>query len=346
MQIEKRHAAYFRSLAAIKTPRLISLVAVMMVGATLAAAAFLAFAPWVQTAGGSGVVTSLNPGDRPQEINALVSGRIAEWHVRDGSRVAAGDPIIRIIDNDIMLIDRLKAERAQAEARLAATQSALETSEIDLKRTEALFKDGLASRRDYELAKIKVDDFLAKKAEAAAAVNRAEVSLSRQSAQLVAAPRDGFILKINAGDVSTFIEAGEPIATFVPENAPLAVELFVNGRDVALIAPGDLARIEFEGWPTIQFSGWPSVAVGTFPAKVLSVDPSASESGLFRVLLVPDESGPPWPDRRFLRLGASARGWVLLKTVPLGYEIWRRLNDFPPEFRGAADSRQSTESSR
>jgi hypothetical protein len=23
-------------------------------------------------------------------------------------------------------------------------------------------------------------------------------------------------------------------------------------------------------------------------------------------------------------------GWVLLNRVPLGYEIWRRLNGFPP----------------
>ncbi|MEM8636960.1 MAG: RND transporter, partial [Pseudomonadota bacterium] len=25
------------------------------------------------------------------------------------------------------------------------------------------------------------------------------------------------------------------------------------------------------------------------------------------------------------------RAWVLLETVPVGYELWRQLNNFPPE---------------
>ena len=38
------------------------------------------------------------------------------------------------------------------------------------------------------------------------------------------------------------------------------------------------------------------------------------------------------PDQRFVRFGSKARGWVLLDTVSVGYEIWRQLNNFPPNF--------------
>ena len=38
----------------------------------------------------------------------------------------------------------------------------------------------------------------------------------------------------------------------------------------------------------------------------------------------------PWPSQEFLRQGARANGWVLLREVPLGFEIWRRLNGFAP----------------
>jgi len=31
-----------------------------------------------------------------------------------------------------------------------------------------------------------------------------------------------------------------------------------------------------------------------------------------------------------IRLGANARGWILLDTVSLGFELWRLLNNFPP----------------
>ena len=42
------------------------------------------------------------------------------------------------------------------------------------------------------------------------------------------------------------------------------------------------------------------------------------------------DSGSPWPDRRFVRFGSKARAWILLETVPVGFEIWRQFNGFPP----------------
>ncbi|MEO0851021.1 MAG: RND transporter, partial [Pseudomonadota bacterium] len=38
------------------------------------------------------------------------------------------------------------------------------------------------------------------------------------------------------------------------------------------------------------------------------------------------------PDESFIRYGAAARGWVLLDEVSVGYELWRQLNNFPPQF--------------
>ena len=43
-----------------------------------------------------------------------------------------------------------------------------------------------------------------------------------------------------------------------------------------------------------------------------------------------------WPDEQFVRFGATARGWILLETVSVGYEIWRQLNNFPPSMPSAA----------
>ncbi|HBS34813.1 MAG TPA: RND transporter, partial [Parvularcula sp.] len=101
-------------------------------------------------------------------------------------------------------------------------------------------------------------------AEVEAELNRADVNISRQSAQIVRAPRDGVILRVNAGDAATFVDAGQEVASFVPAGVARAVEIFIDGRDVALVKPGAKARLQFEGWPAVQFSGWPSVAIGTF----------------------------------------------------------------------------------
>lgn len=326
------HNEYFKTLAAQKMPRVMRVVGWMLGIALLGAIAFLLFVPWVQTTAGFGSVTALNPNDRLQEINALVPGRIQEWYARDGSHVAVGDPIVRIVDVDPQLLDRLGAERDQVVAKLNAAETARDTSKIDLQRMSDLFDEGLASRREVEQSRIRVEELSARVAEAAAELTRVDVNLSRQSVQIVRAPRDGVILRVFAGDAATYVRAGDVVATFVPDNVERAVELYIDGRDVALVREGADVRLQFEGWPAVQFSGWPSVAVGTFNGKVAAVDPSAQESGRFRVLIVEDPGAPvAWPDQRFVRFGSKARGWVLLETVPVGYEIWRRLNNFPAE---------------
>ncbi len=336
MPASEQYQAHFRTLEAQAVPRIMGVIGWIITIGTTAVALFLAFVPWVQTTEGVGTVTALNPNDRLQEINALVPGRIQEWYVRDGSHVAVGDPIVRIADVDPQLLERLQAERDQVVAKLAAADSAMQTAEIDMRRMEDLYEQGLAARREYEQARIRVEELRSRLAEAAAELNRLDVSLSRQSVQIVRAPRAGVILRVNAGDAATFVKAGDVVATFVPDNAERAIELFVDGRDIALVREGADVRLQFEGWPAVQFSGWPSIAVGTFGGKVAAVDPTAQANGLFRILVTEDpDFETPWPDERFVRFGSNARGWVLLDTVSAGYELWRLLNNFPPRLPAA-----------
>lgn len=322
----------FTAFHGVKTPRVFRTVTAVALVAMMIAVAFMILVPWVQTTGGRGVVTTINPNERQQEINALVSGRIEEWYVGDGSRVAQGDPIARIADIDPMLISRLEAERSQIGIQLSAAQNALATARLDLDRTRELFEAGLAARREYEQAQIRVEQMRGDVAGAQANLAQAETRMARQSEQVVRAPRDGFIQSINSGDAATLVSAGQVLATFVPEQQQRVIEVFVSGRDVALVQPGAKTRIEFEGWPAVQFSGWPSIAVGTFAGEVTSVDQVAQPDGRFRVLIKEDLSeDTPWPQERFARFGTNVRAWILLETVPVGYEIWRQLNTFPPE---------------
>jgi multidrug efflux pump subunit AcrA (membrane-fusion protein) len=333
----------FTALESVKIPRVMRTVFLMLLTGFILSLVFLIYVPWVQTTTGRGVVTTLSPNEREQTINALVTGRIEEWYVRDGARVAKGDPIVRIIDIDPQLIQRLEAEVRQVELQLEASRSAMATAQIDERRMRELFEAGLAPRRDYEQAMIRIQDMRGKIASDEAALVRARTNLSRQAVQIVTAPRDGFIQRVQAGDAATFVRAGDMLAMFVPETRERVIEVFIVGRDVALVQKGAKARIMFEGWPAVQFSGWPAVAVGTFGGEVLSVDQASQADGRFRVLIREDASdGHPWPEERFVRFGAKAQAWVLLNTVPVGYEIWRQLNTFPPELPNpSATSAQS-----
>jgi multidrug resistance efflux pump len=149
----------------------------------------------------------------------------------------------------------------------------------------------------------------------------------------IKAPRSGYLNQVIGLEGSNTVKKGDPLFTVVPDTTALAVELKIPGRDMPLIQASDKVRLQFEGWPAVQFVGWPSVAVGTFGGEIRALSPTDDNRGNFSVLVVPDQqnpSEPEWPDDRYLRQGVRANGWVLLNQVPLGYEIWRLLNGFPP----------------
>lgn len=326
------HLTHFPTLAAMRPPRLSVALAWMIALGIGLSAAIMAYVPWVQTAIGDGQVVALDPGDRAQDVTALVAGRVERWYVQDGQHVDRGDPIARVVDVDPNLLSRLAAERAQVQAEIAAVRQGQAVAQIDVGRSRQLLAEGLVARRDLEQAQIKVADSAAKLAESRAKLNRIDVQLNRQSAQLVRAPRDGRIQDLNAAAGGALVSPGTVLAVVAPERVVRAVEVFVDGRDVALVRVGQPVRLEFEGWPAVQFSGWPSVAQGLFDGRVRGLDPTASPTGLFRVLVEPMPGKPAWPDRRFTRLGANVRGWIQMETVSVGYELWRQLNDFPLEF--------------
>lgn len=326
------HLSHFHTLRSLRPPRLAVALAWMVGVGVIAAVAVLLFTPWVQTAQGQGQVVALDPEDRAQDVSALVPGRVERWFVRDGQHVDSGDPIARVVDLDPNFLSRLAAERAQVEAEIAAVRQSQAVANIDVGRTRQLLAEGLAARRDFEQAQIKVAESAAKLAESRAKLNRIDVQLNRQSAQLVRAPRDGRVQQLNAAAAGGLVSAGTVLAVVTPERVERAVEIYVDGRDVPLVRPGRMVRLEFEGWPAIQFSGWPAIAQGMFDGRVRAIDPAASPNGLFRILVEPAPGKPTWPDRRFVRLGGKVRGWVQGEVVSAGYELWRTLNDFPLDF--------------
>lgn len=328
--VAEHHRARIANAHIGKPPPIMRSLAGVIILVLLVFGALLYFSLWVQTATGSGVVVSLNPTDRIQEINALVDGRIKQWFVRDGSIVKAGDPILEISDIDPMFVDRLNAERDAFAGSLEAARVATQTAKLNYERQKKLHTQGLSAQKDLEAAKIKYQQLLAKEAESSARLSKTDIGLSRQSSQIMRAPRDGQIVHITAGNTSTLVKAGAAIATFAPTDIERAVEVFLRGIDAPIVQPGRPARLIFEGWPAVQFSGWPETAIGTFGGIVGSVDPAARVDGSFRVLIYEDPDDP-WPEDRFLRMGGQARAWVQLTKVRLGYELWRQLNRFPPK---------------
>jgi multidrug resistance efflux pump len=167
----------------------------------------------------------------------------------------------------------------------------------------------------------------------------AEIGLTKMQNQLtnytirntyyyVTAPQDGYVTKTFVLGVGEIVKDSETLISFVPEQKEFSVELYVEPMDLPLVHKGMDVQLTFDGWPAFVFSGWPGVSFGTYHARVVSVDKVISENGKFRVLAI--EEKHDWPIST--QVGGGVQGLVLLKSVPVFYEMWRKLNGFPPEF--------------
>lgn len=407
----------------IATKRLVRICIVLSALLPLA----LIFLPWQQHVTGAGRVVALDPLNRPQLIEAPVSGRVDRFEVTENSRVSEGDLICEIVDIDPRRLERLEQEKRTIQLQLAAAENQIATYETqienleivrdnartaaqlredmakqrvrswkeELKAAEAakraaiqhyermrnLHEHGLASTRDFQVAerdkeqatadvesaKAEIEAAEADVKQAAAEIERVEGSsqasiesargslraaeqkleeiraklvdidgrIARQQSQKVFAPRSGWVNRVLVATNGPVVSMNEPLIELVPDAQELAAEIWVRGIDAPLIKPDDPVRLQFEGWPAVQFAGWPSVAIGSFGGKVKLVDPRDDGQGRFRVLVVPDPNEPDWPDETWLRQGAKAKGFVLLRQVRLGYEVWRQLNGFPPALDSA-----------
>jgi membrane fusion protein, adhesin transport system len=105
----------------------------------------LALTPWQQTAQGAGRVIAYVPEERQQNLEAPIEGRVLRWHVREGSRVKQGDPIVELSDNDPEILTRLRSEREAVEARLDSARARAQALASRIGALEASRDNALAA---------------------------------------------------------------------------------------------------------------------------------------------------------------------------------------------------------
>jgi multidrug resistance efflux pump len=152
----------------------------------------------------------------------------------------------------------------------------------------------------------------------------------REGMYVIRAPQSGFITEVIRTGIGEAVKSGEPIVTIAPNDVDLAVEMYVEPVDLPLMDIGREVQIQFDGWPAVVFSGWPNTSFGTYSGRVYAIDRVIHKNGKFRLLVAPDEAREPWPSA--LRVGGGASSMILLDDVAVGYELWRQINGFPPNF--------------
>jgi len=98
----------------------------------------LLFLPWTQNIASKGLVTTLEPDKRPQQINSVIAGKIEKWFVREGVFVQKGDTIIHLSEIrddffDPKIIERTQEQLNAKELSVNAYTNKVEAAQFQIK---------------------------------------------------------------------------------------------------------------------------------------------------------------------------------------------------------------------
>lgn len=228
---------------------------------------------------------------------------------------------------------RLKLQDVEAkiitqENKLLASKNELINAQVEISRINAEYTEKASKARGDQYTA------LSSQYDTEAQVNKLQNQYVnyqiRNGMYYIKAPQDGYVNRAIQSGIGETIKEGTQIVSIMPAKYDIAVETFVSPTDLPLVHKGEKVRVWFDGWPTVVFSGWPNMSYGTFGGRIVAVENFISPNGKFRVLIAPDKDEEPWPKQ--VSIGSGAQTLALLDNVPIWFEIWRKLNGFPPNY--------------
>jgi RND family efflux transporter MFP subunit len=191
-------------------------------------------------------------------VASRVPGRLVAVAKRVGDRVAAGEVLVRVDDEEYRQ-DVLEAEAALGTARAALAEATvqLEQAERDLARVQTLAEREFISRAEVEGARASRDALISRQSLARAQIGQREAALSSARIRLgyaaLAAPRAGFVAERFA-DEGTLLAANTPVLAIIGVD-PALVRVTLPERLAARVTAGLAVELEADAHPGLRFAG-------------------------------------------------------------------------------------------
>jgi HlyD family secretion protein len=223
------------------------------------------------------------------EVSSQVTGVVAEVLVEEGQNVQAGQPLIRLDDQEARAAF-VQAEGAleQAEAKmrqlndltlpaarelLAQSQATLLNMQAAFDRTSTLFKSGSATRaslddaqKNLDIAKAQVhsselqvftaspggSDYVVAETQINQARANLDVVKSRLSYYLIVAPRDGILISRNV-EKGAVVQLGKGLLVLAPNGLNQLV-VTIDEKNLGLIKLGQQAVASADAYPDQKFN--------------------------------------------------------------------------------------------
>lgn len=228
---------------------------------------------------------------------------------------------------------RLNLQESEAniitqENRLLSSKNELINAKVEINRISAEYAEKISKARSDKFSALSTQ--YDTKGQVNQLQNQYVNYNMRNGLYYIMAPQAGYVNRALLAGLGETIKEGTAIVSIMPAGYDIAVETYVNPIDLPLVHRGAKIRVWFDGWPRIVFSGWPGLSYGTYGGRVVAIENFISPNGKYRILVSPDNETKKWPKQ--LSIGAGAESIALLETVPIWYEIWRKLNGFPPDY--------------
>lgn len=258
-----------------------------------------------------------------------------EQYKRQKELYDAGLKSLTELEQRKQALQNAEAKRTIAENKFTNAKNDYLNARIELNQTDREYSEKIAKAASEKFATLSM--VTTGEGDIAKLENQFSNYAIRNAFYYITAPQNGQITRTIKAGIGEVVKEGEMLVKIVPQNFEYAVEMYVSPVDLPLISLGQKVRFQFDGWPSIVFSGWQNISYGTFGGNIVAIDNSISDNGKFRVLVAEDQQDVDWP--RALKVGGGAKGMALLKDVPLYYELWRKLNGFPPDFYTTASEK-------
>ncbi len=173
------------------------------------------------------------------ELAAPVSEVVVEIPAGLGSRVAAGDVVVRL-DTEVA-----EAELVAAQAALAAAEANVLQAMEDFKRAERLARSRVGSTQELDRARSRRDELLAVVAERKARIAQAE----RRLDDLTLRPLAGGVIDQLPFEIGERVPAGGVVAVIQTDDQPW-VRIWLPSRAVGMLGGRAEAEVIPEGFDT------------------------------------------------------------------------------------------------
>jgi len=210
------------------------------------------------------------------QVGSQVSGTIAKLNADFNSRVHKGE-IVALIDPALFKgallqstadLENAKANLVASEANLDKTKASLVQTKADYDRTMGLFKSGIMSQQQLDLAKANYDSANAAVSGASASVTQAEAQVSQKKAAVevaqtnldytvIRSPIDGTVVARNV-DVGQTVAASlqaPTIFTIAQDLSKMWVYAKTDESDVGNIKVGKPVTFKVDAFPKDTFHG-------------------------------------------------------------------------------------------